>query len=499
MKFAEVVEENELATHGTIYVVHVDPGLLAELEYANTTVRRLARGEDEGHATQLAELLRFARFRIVSSILPLDEPVLELLRIAEGIDAIRNQLPEGSELHHEADRSCVALLDLMQSSTNPLGVAAMELLSDLPEGDRILALARNHYCESTRQYLSDVGIPGRVLHGTSLHTLGPVETIVCIGSPVSGFFPASTWSTPKADSTCFVHYPLGWSPPSFEGLFGFGTALATPRVVESGATDSTLDVEPFDFGESGMEALARAARKPVDGWGEEIEAFLIALSGGYAVWTETDLRNEMLCVDVDNPSHPVIVKKSARSLQPGDFVVLRTGGADPDFIRSLADTQFGASSERPMQEHWKSCLREAVSRAGGVDIAVTRLEGFGVRTSNIHYWMGTKCISPQKESDLRGVCRFAGIEDEADSLCKSMSNIRRAHIKAGQFVRKELEQCLLDGGSQQLIDLGFQEYELEHAGQLAAFQICFLSGEKRMIASSVIDRPFVAEEAGWPG
>jgi hypothetical protein len=34
---------------------------------------------------------------------------------------------------------------------------------------------------------------------------------------------------------------------------------------------------------------------------------------------------------------------------------------------------------------------------------------------------------------------------------------------------------------------------------LAAYQVRFISGEKRMISASAIDRPFIAEEGGWPG
>jgi hypothetical protein len=499
VKFAEVVSANYFAAHGSVCIVHVDPANLVELAHANSVIRSYAKDEEEGLATHLAELLRFARFRIATSILPIDSVELGLLQIAGQIDEIRSQLPKGTELHHEANRACEALLDLMALPENPLCAKAVELIAEVPEAERLLALANGFYVDATQRHLTNIGIPSKVVAANSLHRLGVVSTLVCIGSPTASLFPEAIWTTPMAESTCFVHYALGWTAPTIEGLFSGGTPLVRPNFIEKGDSKEFSDAEPFDFGESAVEAVARAVSRFAPSGDDDVEAFLIALANGFAVWTEADDRNWMLCVDTDNPEMPVIIKKSARSVSSGDFLVLRSGNSDPDFIRELADSRFGASSERPKQEEWKAALRVGVERLGGLERARDDLAQLGVSTSNLRYWLGLKCISPQKESDFTAICEFSGISSDAAKLWKSMKKIRTAHLKAGQYVRRELEKNLLADGAGRLVDTGYQEYELEGFGQLAAYQVRFISGEKRMISASAIDRPFIAEEGGWPG
>ncbi len=499
MRFSDVVHAVDCAENGSVYVVHVDSTQLVELAHANKVVRRYAQEEEEGLATQLADQLRYAHFRIVTSILPFQSDELGLLVIAENIDSLRGQLTVGTELHHEANRACEAILDLLASESNPLGDMVIELLSDVPQEDRLLALANNQYVVATAAYLQAEGSPSRVVTATSLHGIRAVDNLICVGSPTTSFFPEASWTTPMADSTCFVHYSMGWRRPRVEGLFAGGSPIKRPDLIESGDSRMFRDVEPFHFAETQKEAVQRAVLRHVTTGGEEIEAFLIALAGGWAVWTQADDRNQMLCVDADHSERPLITKKPARSIVPGDFLVLRLGSSNSDFIKALADERFDAAAERPKQRRWKLAFEAALEAMGGIEMARNELTAREISTANLRYWLGPKCISPQKQADFERVCAFSGIDQESGDLWQSMRSIHKAHLKAGQHVRRELEKNLLGGGITQLVDSGFQEYVLEDFGTLAAFQVQFVSTDRAIISTSAIDQPFVAEEGGWPG
>jgi hypothetical protein len=99
--------------------------------------------------------------------------------------------------------------------------------------------------------------------------------------------------------------------------------------------------------------------------------------------------------------------------------------------------------------------------------------------ANVHYWMSSKCIRPKKSEDFATILKFAGLEERSQELWSAMSEISRAHLKAGQHIRKML-LAKVETTSLDLLERdGEMDFELGDAdgGTLSAFQITDITAE----------------------
>lgn len=492
--FAVADTTYKAASRCSVYVVHVEPGDVEVVAEAHQRLRKITWDEDE--AGKLLEILRYARFRLVSSLVPYSSEQLGLAELIVGLDAEMEFLTPGTETHHLTSQAREALRRLTSSGSNPLGEAALELLGDVPTNERMVAVRQSRTVEATGLYLTGAGAPSQVVSAQSLRSADGCESLICVGPPQ--FFPSATWTASRWESVCFIQYPFGWRPPAEGGAFGPDGGLKTPRFRESGTAETRGEIEPFNVSESIQMAASSASRKNRFTGGEEIESFMLLLEDGYAVWTETDESNWMLCIDADEPDSPLIVNKAASTIGPGDYLVLRSGTRDADYIRELADEEFGAAQLRKNQARWKKALAEAVSSAGSVAAAQRELRRLGATTTNVRHWTSEASIRPQRYSDFVAACRFSGIESEAESLWDDLGKIFRAHLQAGQQVRQDLESNLLSDGVHELVASGVQSYTLPRLGELAGYRVLYRNPGSEMISLGMIDRPFRAAEGGWP-
>lgn len=496
-QFAITSESYEICARGQIYVVHAHDPLVTEVARADQTLRRMLDPED-ATLQRVAELSRFARFRSISSVLPYTHPALGLTLLCQELDRECSILPPSTPGFEHARRALRAIGALLDSGENTLGTQVVELLADEDPHARLLAIRRGgRLVEATETFLHEMGVPTRVAEGSALASEHFVQTLVCVGP--AAFFPSASWTAPRAESTCFVNYGLSWSEPQPGGLFGEEGGLHTPTFRQSGEVERDVLIERVVADDALALAASRIARRTSPTPHEAVEAVLLVLADGYAVWTEADDRNWMLCVDADAPLHPVIRRKPQRSIGEGDFIVLRDGEADSDFIRALADARCGSAPHRPAQEHWKAHLRQAVAAEGGISAAEGQLARLGAVSANLRYWIGPKCIHPQTLQDFTAVCTFSGLTAQTGQLWGAMGEIRRAHLRAGQLIRKELEDRLLEEGAETLVRIGIQRYEVEALGHLTAFRFLYRHPAPAFVSATLIDKPFVAEEAGWPG
>lgn len=483
------------ASRASVYVVHKEPGAVEAVASVHGALRKLRAADDTGVLDELEEQVRFARFRLISTVLPYDN---EHLGLAVLSDLIRR-------VGENASRSAFALAtaasdaidELCKSSVNPLGEAAVEALAELTASDRLLVLRYDRLTAATTLHLAERGVPARVITASALASLSVCESLVLVGPP--SFFPEATWTAARADSIVFVHYPFGWRAPESGGLLGPEGGLITPTFRESGILSTRhTSIETLDVDDSIRQAAERAAKRSIVGGRDEVDAFMLVLSNGYAVWTEADDRNWMLCIDVDDLSRPAIIRKPSRTIGASDYLLLREGDSAPDFVRDLADQRFGSRKHRVAQETWKDGLRTFVA-VNGHSGAESELRRRGGQTSNTRYWVGPRCIHPQRRRDFEAVCAVSGLADRSGELWEAMQKIRRAHLRAGQSIRRELESSLLQNGASELVDRGYSKFEVAGLGELAAYAVLYRHPTVERIAGTRIDRPFLAEEAGWPG
>jgi hypothetical protein len=224
---------------------------------------------------------------------------------------------------------------------------------------------------------------------------------------------------------------------------------------------------------------------------ETVPARLCHLSGSRAVFVAADEGTTSLIIDTSEIGRAAVRRAPADELEPGQYLLLRTSGGG-DFIAPLADRILGAAAatRRSEQAEWKNRLvSQATQQFGNVsrrelasrvcsNLRARRLSQ--ARTENVHYWMSSKCIRPRKEEDFTAILAFAGMETRARDLWAAMGDISRAHVRAGQLIRRMLLQRIsetslepLERDGEMVFDLGDQD-----GGTLSAFQITGIQPEE---------------------
>jgi hypothetical protein len=491
--FSAVSAAYDAAARATIYLVDVGSHEAEELALLDRHFWRAGQGDHESVAWETRNVLSSVRWRMLLDILPLDRPEMGLLAAASHLDGLAEKMGKATE---DASRASEAanLLRNLSAMANPLAGSVLELLRDSPEPERLLVLSSRLAAETT-EYLANLEVPTGVVQEAAVRKLAVLPSIIAVGPP--RFFGAAFRTAARANSVCFVQYGFEHKDVEPGGIFGDDGQLQTPPVRFSGLGRLNLQLEPFDLDEAQRASADRIAASHVDGHGEPVDAMLIILHDGYAVWTETDDRNWMQCVD-ESKQRPAIVHRKASELQPGDVLVLRVDGAEPDFIRAVADSEFGAGPLRVVQDQWKAALRRQIDNAGGFERAARDLNRLGAVSANFRYWTTKRCISPRRQEDFFAVATYTGtLPQVARDQWVALQKIHSAHNRAGTYVRGELVSKLLSAGTAELDSTGHQSYEIPKCGQLDAFRVRLVTDKVRAVPASSIDRPFMVRESLW--
>ncbi len=236
-----------------------------------------------------------------------------------------------------------------------------------------------------------------------------------------------------------------------------------------------------------------------DSTAETVPARLCHLSGSRAVFVAADEGATSLIIDTSEMGRAAVRRVPADELEPGQYLLLRTAGGG-DFIAPLADRILGAAAakRRSEQAEWKNRLvSQATQQFGTISrrelashvCSSLRARGLSqARPENIHYWMSSKCIRPRKEEDFAAILDFAGMEATARELWAAMGEISRAHVRAGQLIRRMLLQKIaetsmepLERDGEMVFDLGDQD-----GGALSAFQITGIQPEEFEVSTDRI-------------
>lgn len=487
---ADVSASYDAAAKVSVYVVFVEAGELAVIAQAQSEIYKLVADGDEDLRT-IAELLRNVRFRLATNLLPANHPMLGLRELSADLASQVAELPIASRAGATAVAAAEALARLLMESESPLGSAALEVLATEQEDRRLVVLRYQRAVAATEAYLAERGVTTSVCSRASVRAQPLAGTMLLVGDP--RLFRSATWTAGRAESVCFVQYPLAPRPTAPGGLFGAAGGLVAPSFRLSGATDPVPDTEFFDpdiaIVEAGQrEAIRRRSERP-----DSVEAALLLLEDDHAVWTAVGEGRFMWVVDLDDPTEPAVSQTPTASVRQGSFLVFRDEGATGSLIQAIADTEFDALVHRPAQTRWKAALSSATSHAGGPAAARRLLVSLGAKSPNPAGWAAAESIRPNSRHDFGITCDFAGLGDEADELWAALSAVKRAHAKAGMWVRRRLEEALVAQQLETLKTEGVLHLDLPGLGQLSAYRVLHVHPEREYVDPMIIDQPFGRE------
>jgi hypothetical protein len=509
MKFSEVsdvyqVGSQAIATREILH--HSGTGRLAS--YINTISRSsLEYTEDELWMAIIRRCRRTLR-ELGSTPLPFNDPSFDLAGTSQYLSQLtiqaRGSYPE--TLLHALDQAIQSLLALSQSSDNPVGSLVLEILHTGTEERSAVLVRLSPQLASIEKWVTSKTSGTAVLTARQLPSVSALETLVVIGP--SFWFPTHVLTAPRAESICFVHY--GWLRDREQDSRLFagsqhapGVQIRTPYAPElpSDQVISADELTPaVNWG--ALEKLSEDGRLPFRGDSYRADAHLFLLSGGYCVYLEIVDGASILVIDLEAEGIHRLHTEHAASIQVGSYIVLRSEGASGDFIPEVADSLLGARSRhlRQLQREWKGALWNKIREYGysGVE---RQLRALGVTYPNVRYRVWRNSISTQEPKDFLLLMQYIGLGERAEELWSAMAEIREAHIRAGQKVRRLLDQAVLGSDLDALVVQGFIEVRLPEidAGALTVFRVEARSPKPSQVSEDLLRVVRKIEDDLWQG
>lgn len=488
-----------LAEVGEVYVEAASCPRVYQIVRARRRLRTTFRGEPPAVWARIEGILAAAAWRLSTIPLPHNTPAIGLQPLENEIALLVPGLFDSSELTAEVATAQEALAALCDSGENPLGDLVLAILGTAIAARSAVGLATRLALGPVEDWLKSVGMEVPILLRDRIGSAPPFETLVLVGSP--RWFPAAALTAPRADSTCFVQFDWLGSPRPTEGLLpGASAGVARPMraTFSAGAHTAEPDeLSPAPNWEAISARAAATARVRTSAAEPDVEARLLVLAGEYGVFVEEGDESDLM-VAVAAPDGSIeIARRSARTVVPGDFVVLRSGGSAPDYIRQLADERFGAARYRAHQRRWKDALRAATAGAGGFSAAQRELKRRGARAANLRYWLRDASIRTRDPSDFRAICEFSGIASEAGTIWTAMEHIFGAHIEAGFFIRQRLEEAVERIGFGEIERSGRSDFEIEGCGSMSIYRVDGRSPATARVPEDLLKHPFQLEAGVW--
>jgi hypothetical protein len=331
------------------------------------------------------------------------------------------------------------------------------------------------------------------------------------------WFPDYIFRAPRAEEVHYIRY--GWITDTWVAQQIFirptrsqNTTKGNPSPGDIGNTareGAGEDQEQVEIPEINWQRLSTKVMRatPDDRVQEIVPSRLYLLASHHAVFLEASEHARVLALDLetggeddDEEETQQIKRIPVAKLQPGIFLLLRTEGGG-DYIVPIADKILGedAAQLRQAQEQWKSRLRREVEKKELLDVCIALLELGGskhVSEINLRYWISSKCIRPQDDSDFRAILKLVGLADKEAFYRDVTDRIENAHRRAGFYIRKLLISQVATADLHEIHKRGYMEFELPRSdgGSLTAFRIEGISPTITPVSASRIGRPVPARD-----
>jgi hypothetical protein len=338
--------------------------------------------------------------------------------------------------------------------------------------------------------------------GTEL-TRSTAEDVLAVGP--TAWFPERLLRAPRAKRFLFVRY--AWIRDSVRELgliegsaaeVRQGMQEEPPRTARARFHNRAEDLVPkFEWS-----AIERDAHRGAESQGEPVEAELFVLASGQGVFIE---KRDGARANVAEVDEELLVRQQLVSqLVPGDFLVVRNEG-DADYVRVYADQLLGtrAVELRDLQRRMKRRLNEEID-LHGVTATAEKLRGFGssiASENNLRRWADPANITTKEKSDFSAICRLIGTV-HVDRLWGAMQEIRGAHSRAGNEVRRLLLAELKRAELGTLLRRGWDDYDVEEIEGEGSLRVARLTGRApsaQSVPRSRLRKAFNIGEELWLG
>lgn len=466
---------------------------------------------EDSYLGSILRPLRAFRYRIASLPLPLSS--FDCIP-ADLPNALSVLVPKCKQIFPayfaDLEETAEAARLVMGCTDAPLLDAIRDELADGGAGSGTAILIRRQMNASLRNELRRrLGRPRiEIVTPFSLHGTEVFSSLIAVG-PL-GWFPPYVRTAPRAHRLTAVHYewlrdqqlrPVFASSP--DDLLRSGSARSDPGLGDSVIGDGVISLDdPVPILDWQALHSSNVLGRDLNIEGELASAHILILSGNMAVYVDSASHAKSQVIDMSGTDDP-IVRVFNEELEPGMFVLLRTGGGG-DLIVPVADAILGSKAQevRTKQRQWKSKLAALVSQQGERSV-IRALQDLGrerANTLNLRNWMSDKSIRPELDDDFISVLRLCNLDSEFKAFVANARLLDRVHRRAGFKIRRMLLDRVTEANMSKLSAEGMMEFDLPGlgGGSFTAYRIEEISPETFTVPVTYLNHPFEAG-AQWLG
>ena len=432
-------------------------------------------------------------------------------RISSVVEELQYHLRFCSKLYPDMAVQSFAILDILVDLLNENQDPLLDKLVELTDAEQKVAwvIKESRLISHVEEVATRFKLPELyVLHPLQLKGLTCYDQLIVIGP--SRWFPENVFTAARSSQIHILIFDWirdRWKP---QRLFvsphkSSGQSNRKHITVEEHETSSRWD--GIDAGsllnivDKTLSVASSLDNKIQDEY-EDVEAVCIFLEGDWAVFIEANEGATTLVIDPDEDTGNRISRTPVKNIQPGTFVLVRTGSGG-DYVMPMANKIMGslAQKAREYQKNWKELLRIYVKTRGLFETCIDLLDlGSGIANEvNVRNWMSPRSIRTKNRRDFIALMELIGLKDEAGEYWTMMSQINKAHLKAGFEIRDILLEQVRDLDMDILQKKGKMDFKLsdDDEGGLTAFRVESVLKETVQVPYSRIGNPFKLEGQLW--
>lgn len=406
-------------------------------------------------------------------------------RIATDLVPLRQHIKFCHEIYpHFAEKSLI-VLDALEELLHVAGDPLLEAMLALTPSDQDVAwvIKESRLIPHVEEVRSGLHLPLlHVIHPLQLKDLKCYDRVLVIGP--ARWFPDSIFTasrTKQVDILIFDWIIDNWKPQNvFVDPYKSSGRSYTEQiaVTEKGTFGPWDGFNPLDLlivTDPDYSMITTLRTGNGDEY-ENIDALCAFLEGDRAIFVDASEGAKILVIDPDEDADNRIVHVRAKDLEPGLFVLVRTGGGG-DYIIPIADRIMGGSAQeaRRRQRDWKDRLRGHASAHGLTETSIELLDfGSGIANeTNLRNWMSPKSIRPHSKADFLAIMKLIDLAHKAETYWDTMTIINKAHHKAGFDIRDVLLKQVRDINMEELQKQGSMDFKISEDDEsgLTAFRI----------------------------
>jgi hypothetical protein len=390
------------------------------------------------------------------------------------------------------------LLHLIESDRNPILDEVARQHPYRTNEDVAFVLAHSRFSIPVRDHLKNAGLEHYdVIDPNALRRLNFWDRLIYVGAVRD--FDDYVFSSPRTFVTEVFGYR--WQQGRWEqseSFIGGVLGKSSTRQRFTGSSDAqagvlaNVDIDAID------ERLREASDDELEGeqpTSAKVDARLHELFGGKAVLLEASERRTSMIIDLDADQDDRVRQVADNEIEEGMFIVLRTGDRG-GYLIPIADQIIGqrANDYRTLLDAWKSQLRRMESKYGpqGVVNKLRRAGSTRASYQNLRNWMSSQSIAPEADEDYHAIAVVCDMDSDFPLMKTAASHIRRAHVHAGQKVRRRLLEVVQGSDIEEIEREGMKHFELPEfeGAQLTAYRIERRSGKTAPVSMSTVERVF---------